>query len=311
MLLYNHDYIVIFGGIQEITREKDDVTAFHLKTNKWITLQLESSFNRSTSPLKKLANPHESNKSTIKSVDKVKPTTLQIKRDNSVPKSTKIKPNQSNSNLRPSYNPTNNTNVSRNIVSNQATRASHTRVSGNASFYIKTEKDVSIINKSGYLDETSSPNSSALKTVKDEKRKRMFLMKKHMLLSEFEILDPQQKLLLQMKSPTTEAMKSSILALNYKRGTSTGIGTATKHDEHKKKTSNYTDSTILESLHFPSIINFVPPNGKIAGHRPCARDGHSASIYKGKIIIFGGDRHKMSFNDIYLFNLDKAIKDNE
>ena len=298
MLLYNDHYIVIFGGIQEITREKDDVTAFNLKTNKWITLQIESSFNRSISPLKKLVYPNESNKSTIKQSDKVKSPTLQIKRKNSIPKSANIQSNHSNSDLRPTYNPANNTNITRASVTH------HTRDIGNASFCLKTEKDVSIMNKSSYLDRTSSPNSSALKTVKEEKRKRIFLMKKHLLLSEFEIIDPQQKLQLQIKSPTTEAMKNSILALNYKRGT------GTKQDENKKS-PNHAESAILESLNLPSIMNIVPANGKVPGHRPCARDGHSASIYKGRIVIFGGDRHKMSFNDIYLFNLDKAIKDNE
>ena len=214
MLLYGDHYIVIFGGIQEITREKDDVTAFNLKTNKWITLQIESSFNRSISPLKKLVYPNESNKSTIKQADKVKSPTLQSKRKNSIQKNANIQSNHSNSDLRPTYNPANNTNITR------------------------------------------------------------------------------------------EAMKNSILALNYKRGT------GTKQDDNKKS-PNHAESTILESLNLPSIMHIVPPNGKVAGHRPCARDGHSASIYKGRIVIFGGDRHKMSFNDIYLFNLDKAIRDSE
>jgi len=48
----------------------------------------------------------------------------------------------------------------------------------------------------------------------------------------------------------------------------------------------------------------IPVDGKLPGHKPCARDGHSAAIIKNKMLIFGGDRHKMSFNDVYIFNLE-------
>ena len=150
--------------------------------------------------------------------------------------------------------------------------------------------------------EYSTSPSNTLRAVKEEKKKKLFLMNKSMLLSAFEVTDSEQKLRLQTKSPTTETMRNSILALNYKRETGT-------NHEHQKK--NHSDIIFSESIHLPSIINVVPPHGKIIGHRPCGRDGHSASIYEGKMIIFGGDRHKMSFNDIYVFNLDQAIKDNE
>ena len=40
------------------------------------------------------------------------------------------------------------------------------------------------------------------------------------------------------------------------------------------------------------------------GKRPCARDGHKSTIYKNHLIIFGGDRHKMSFNDIHALDLN-------
>ncbi len=45
----------------------------------------------------------------------------------------------------------------------------------------------------------------------------------------------------------------------------------------------------------------------LIGKKPCARDGHSSCIYNNFLTIFGGDRHMMSFNDLYLFDLDKAI----
>ena len=37
--------------------------------------------------------------------------------------------------------------------------------------------------------------------------------------------------------------------------------------------------------------------------KPCARDGYMSCLIKNKLIIFGGDRHKMSFNDFYIMTI--------
>lgn len=42
------------------------------------------------------------------------------------------------------------------------------------------------------------------------------------------------------------------------------------------------------------------------GRKPHARDGHSANVDKfGFMFIFGGDRHQMPFNDLFLIKLPK------
>lgn len=41
----------------------------------------------------------------------------------------------------------------------------------------------------------------------------------------------------------------------------------------------------------------------IRGKRPAARDGHTGNVFEDNLIIFGGDRHQMPFNDSYVFNL--------
>lgn len=46
----------------------------------------------------------------------------------------------------------------------------------------------------------------------------------------------------------------------------------------------------------------------IVGKKPCARDGHSSIILGEELIVFGGDRHQMSFNDIYKLNFSIAAK---
>ena len=45
--------------------------------------------------------------------------------------------------------------------------------------------------------------------------------------------------------------------------------------------------------------------GVVAGVNPSARDGHITEISSdGLLFVFGGDRHLMPFNDLYLMKLD-------
>ena len=68
-----------------------------------------------------------------------------------------------------------------------------------------------------------------------------------------------------------------------------------------------------------SILSINPPTQKKKGDennlkelllkkegkkRPCARDGHSATFYKNTVVFLGGDRHMMSFNDMYSLRVD-------
>lgn len=47
------------------------------------------------------------------------------------------------------------------------------------------------------------------------------------------------------------------------------------------------------------------------GEIPVPRDGHTAFMYKGKMFLFGGDRNKYPFNDIYFFDFEKQQNDLE
>ena len=60
-------------------------------------------------------------------------------------------------------------------------------------------------------------------------------------------------------------------------------------------------SKFLEPLHNNSNI--------VVGKKPCARDGHVSVIINDELIICGGDRHQMSFNDIFKLNLKMATKE--
>ena len=43
--------------------------------------------------------------------------------------------------------------------------------------------------------------------------------------------------------------------------------------------------------------------GKVAGKRPAARDGHSGVMFGDMFIVFGGDRHHMPFNDLFMLDM--------
>ena len=47
----------------------------------------------------------------------------------------------------------------------------------------------------------------------------------------------------------------------------------------------------------------------MTGKKPCARDGHAGLAYDNNMIIIGGDRHMISFSDVYLFKMDKHQAD--
>ena len=46
----------------------------------------------------------------------------------------------------------------------------------------------------------------------------------------------------------------------------------------------------------------------VKGKRPAARDGHTGIIFQDNLVVFGGDRHHMPFNDSYVFNLSNEVK---
>lgn len=41
-----------------------------------------------------------------------------------------------------------------------------------------------------------------------------------------------------------------------------------------------------------------------AGRRPAARDGHTAVLHGDRFVVFGGDRHHMPFNDLFLLDVE-------
>ncbi len=46
---------------------------------------------------------------------------------------------------------------------------------------------------------------------------------------------------------------------------------------------------------------------KIQNKRPAARDGHTGVMFFDLFIVFGGDRHHMPFNDLYILDMKREL----
>mmetsp|Transcript_322 Transcript_322/g.360 ORF Transcript_322/g.360 Transcript_322/m.360 type:complete len:183 (+) Transcript_322:703-1251(+) len=102
-----------------------------------------------------------------------------------------------------------------------------------------------------------------------------------------------------LTSPTSLSMKNSFLINN------TGKGFENYFQTNKKRKLGASIS--------PDIVNLsptkAPRNSKVSGTRPRPRDGHSALLWEGSMVIFGGDRHHMPFNDLFTLNIAREIRE--
>lgn len=137
--------------------------------------------------------------------------------------------------------------------------------------------------------------------LKQTKKKANIDFSKQLLLDQFTINDPELLKKMTVRSPTTIAMKHSIAAVVFNNPSKETA--KLERDMQNTQTSKLDQPTIGILPNMPTIVD-----GKIWGKRPSARDGHSAHIYKGKLIIFGGDRHRMSLNDFHLYDIEKGLE---
>lgn len=68
------------------------------------------------------------------------------------------------------------------------------------------------------------------------------------------------------------------------------------------KNSFILNAPMLKWKKTQNVDSKIIASGIINGSLPCERDGHTVSNINEKMIVFGGDRHQMGFNDIYVFS---------
>lgn len=54
-------------------------------------------------------------------------------------------------------------------------------------------------------------------------------------------------------------------------------------------------------------IQSEPTFGLVGNKRPPARDGHLAEMYGDCLVVMGGDRHHMPYNDVFILNAKAEI----
>jgi len=90
-------------------------------------------------------------------------------------------------------------------------------------------------------------------------------------------------------TPTSVSMKNSFIVKNSDDSFVT-YGKA-MDKRHKKQNAD-------------TIASVTQKSALVRGNKPTPRDGHSAVVdSKGFMFVFGGDRHHMPFNDLYMIEL--------
>ena len=123
------------------------------------------------------------------------------------------------------------------------------------------------------------------------RKQKIQRQKKKEMLKKIETYDKDSLRLLRGDSPTTEAMKQSLNIVSKKKF-QFELADAKKNRKVTSEKSKLLDGNFGISL----------------GKKPCARDGHSMTLWSDKILVFGGDRFRMCFNDLYSFNATDSIK---
>lgn len=94
-----------------------------------------------------------------------------------------------------------------------------------------------------------------------------------------------------LTSPTSEKMMNSFLIKNA------DTSFDSYYNQMRKKKPHQDQRVEAETSSY----------GRIRNRKPPARDGHTGIEYNGDLIIFGGDRHHMPFNDTYILNINNEM----
>lgn len=93
----------------------------------------------------------------------------------------------------------------------------------------------------------------------------------------------------QLSSPTSVSMKNTFIIKNADES----------FEINSKLIPKLKGQKTMAAEAAPKVTSFVE------GARPTPRDGHSAVVdSQGNMYVFGGDRHHMPFNDLYMIRLE-------
>ena len=100
-----------------------------------------------------------------------------------------------------------------------------------------------------------------------------------------------------LSSPTSVSMQNSFIIKNADE-------TFDAYYQSMRKRKFQAGATMGDSLAASGSPAATSNFGVVSGVEPAARDGHTTDINDdGLLFVFGGDRHHMPFNDLYLMRL--------
>jgi len=287
MVNYNH-LLIIFGGILDVTHEKNDIFVFNLKDNcwnvaeqatKWV-FQPEEKNNTKATPVKKsqfsrneseqklaVHTTPKKNISHFKSHSNIK---LQVQKfDSADLMSNSSDVSYDTSTIEHNYT----------ISSPKMAKFEKLKLPSVYQTGVYTDKQ----GKGGEdLSKLTSPRG--FKSTLEENQIKNKLLQKQMLLNEFHVTEEEAKTL-RAPTPTTDSLIKSLENLTINLHSIERIEHNLTNREGQVQKPGVKEEKVK------------------SGVKPVGRDGHTACILGDKMYIFAGDRHKMAFNDLFSLNL--------
>lgn len=291
------DYLVIFGGIFELTHEKNDIFAYHIPKNKWILVESDSKLIKddeieNDKPTKsflehKLSKDFNEQNSSAQNFETEMSAPFNEEQEDqgqlASKKNADLTRNRSNFFKQKSVE-----GLERSTTLNNL---NNSKLSHSVSHQVLKKWDKvplqSPNNKT--ITEAGATNSFLLplSTLEERKKKGREISKKH-FLRDLDLPDDKKEGFLE-KDPTLDSMKQALKIVGDLHSLDKG-----QDVEARKIIDDYVRAASLSKV---KITSTMP------GKKPRSRDGHSGVVLGQKWIIFGGDRHKMSFHDMFALNL--------
>lgn len=226
-------YLVLFGGIHDVTKELNDLQLFNFKTNEWLICQDDASPKRSL-----FSGDHGREPDSV-----FKQLTLGTKMNS----------------IRKGYR-------------DHESPANHS---------------------------TDSPflrQQSLTKTRKSAQKKQHGVLKFHNTLTQLQkTYSLSYNKQVRLESPTSSRMQDSFVIQNHNNANFEAYYRGMK----RRQQSHGRGNIEVTSIGKRSELLY----GKLQGRRPTARDGHTGIIIEDMMIVFGGDRHHMPFNDTFMLDI--------
>lgn len=110
---------------------------------------------------------------------------------------------------------------------------------------------------------------------------------------------------IKLNSPTSVTMQNSFLIKNHNAS-----NFDVYYQQMKKRKMNLSGGMSPDKLSPMMRLGGDQSNAlcHMKGRRPAARDGHSGIAFENHMVVFGGDRHHMPFNDCYVLDLKSEMQ---